>query len=207
MRFYAPQVLRTTLKQTLLRSPGLNGRPAAGRVSPTTWCECFAGVVIIPAGTSQRAKLRPRETVSQSARLLLPRPSHAVWRCRGLRFTCAQSRGHQPLHDMTAGKRLWDSLARPAHNRRTTRSRYIMGRTQSKYPCYRILSPKAQTVLLCMREYCLRDMFHLFNTREKKSRFLCLTGASPAALRALAISLAGAKPARAGIPAGEMSGC
>jgi hypothetical protein len=200
-------VLRASLKQTLTRSPSLNGHPAAGRVSPTTWRECFAGVVIIPAGTSQRAKLRPRATVSQPARLLLPRPSHAVWRCDRPWFTVDQSRDHQPLHDITADKRLWDTLARPANKRGTTRSRYIMDRTQSPYRYRRSRSAKALIVLLCMEEYCLRDMFHLFNTREKKSRFLCLTGASPAALRALTVSLAGAKPTRAGIPAGEMSGC
>jgi hypothetical protein len=66
---------------------------------------------------------------------------------------------------------------------------------------------KPLIVLLCMQGYSRRNMLHLFNTREKKSRFLYLTGASPAALRALALSLTGTKLARAGIPAGEMSGC
>ena len=37
MRSYPPQVLRTTLKKTLVHSPGLNGRPAASRVSITAW--------------------------------------------------------------------------------------------------------------------------------------------------------------------------
>ena len=37
MRSYPPQVLRTTLKQTLVHSPDLNGRPAASRVSITAW--------------------------------------------------------------------------------------------------------------------------------------------------------------------------
>jgi len=84
MRSYPPRVLCTTLKQTLVRSPGLNGRLAASRFSTTAWRWCLAGIVIIPAGTSKRARLRPRATVDQRARLFLPRRSHAVWRCHVL---------------------------------------------------------------------------------------------------------------------------
>jgi hypothetical protein len=105
MRSYASQVLRTTLKQTLVHSSGLNGRPAAIRVPTTAWRECLAGIVIVPAGTSKRAKLRPRATVNRRARLLLPRRCRPMWRCRGLRFTVDQSRGYQPLHDTTTGRR------------------------------------------------------------------------------------------------------
>lgn len=60
------------MKQTLMRSLGLNGRPAASRLSGTRWYECFAGMVIFPVGTSVREKLRPRGTVGQLTRLLLP---------------------------------------------------------------------------------------------------------------------------------------
>jgi hypothetical protein len=80
MRSQASQVLRATLKQTLVHPPGLNGRPAASRVLTTAWRECLAGIVIIPAGTSKRAKLRPRATVNQQARLLLPWLMSLVWR-------------------------------------------------------------------------------------------------------------------------------
>jgi hypothetical protein len=104
MRSCASQVLRTTLKQTLVHSPGLNGRPAASRVWTTAWCGCLAGIVIIPAGTSKRAKLRPRATVNQRARLLLPQRCSAMWRCRGLRFAVNQSRGHEPLYETKAGR-------------------------------------------------------------------------------------------------------
>jgi hypothetical protein len=94
MRSCASQVLRTTLKQTLVHSPGLNGHPAATRLPTAAWRGCLAGIVIIPAGTSKRAKLRPRATVNQQARLLLPRRCSAMWRCRGLRIAVDQSRGH-----------------------------------------------------------------------------------------------------------------
>lgn len=93
MQSHAPQVLRTTSKQTLVHSPGLSSHPAASRVSTTAWRGYLAGIVIIPAGTSTRAKLRPRATVNQRARLLLPQRCCAVWRCRGLRFAVDQSRG------------------------------------------------------------------------------------------------------------------
>jgi hypothetical protein len=57
MRAHASQVLRTTFKQTPVYSSDLNGRPAASRVSTTSWRGCLAGIVSIPASTSKRAKL------------------------------------------------------------------------------------------------------------------------------------------------------
>jgi hypothetical protein len=104
MRSYPPQVLQMTLKQTLVHSPGPNGRPAASRASTAAWRGCLAGVVIMSASTSKRAKLRPRATVDQRARLLLPQRCSAMWRCRGLRFAVDQSRGHEPLHETKAGR-------------------------------------------------------------------------------------------------------
>jgi hypothetical protein len=98
-RSYAPWVLRTTLKQTLMRSPSLNGHPAASRVSETTWRGWFVGIVIFLAGTSQHAKLRPS------------RPSASPLGC-SCRAACALCGGAidlrklltkvvagQPLHD------------------------------------------------------------------------------------------------------------
>ena len=178
-RSYAQRVLRTTLKQTLMRSSSLNGCPAASRVSKTTWRKCFAGIVINPVGTSQRAKLRPCATVSQPAQLLLLRPSHTVWRCGRLRFTVDQSRDHQPLHDITAWKWLWDTAARRAHNRRTTRSSCMMDRTRCPYRYHRNSSVKSLIVLLFVQEYCLHYLFHPFKNRKTKSRFLRLTCVSP----------------------------
>jgi hypothetical protein len=104
MRAYASQVLRSTLKQTLVYSSDLNGRPAASRLSTTAWRGCLAGIVTIPVGTSKRAKLRPRATVEQRARLLLPRRCSAMWRCRRLGLAADQSRGLQPHHDTTTGR-------------------------------------------------------------------------------------------------------
>ena len=59
MRSYALRVLRASLKQASMHSLGLNGCPETSRVSSIRWCECFVGIVIIPVGTSKRAKLRP----------------------------------------------------------------------------------------------------------------------------------------------------
>ena len=104
MRSYPPQALRTTLKQTLVHSPGLNGCPAASRASTAAWRGCLAGIVTIPVGTSKRAKLRRRATVNQRARLLLPRRCSAMWRCRRLWLAVDQSRGLQPHHDTPTGR-------------------------------------------------------------------------------------------------------
>jgi len=104
MRSYPPQVLRTTLNQTLVHSPGLNGRPTASRASIAAWRDCLAGIVIIPAGTFKRAKLGPCATVNLRARLLLPRRCRAMWGCRRLGLAVDQSRGRPPLHGTTAEK-------------------------------------------------------------------------------------------------------
>jgi hypothetical protein len=115
------------------------------------WRECFAGIVIIPAGTSHRAKLRPRAALSQQARLLLPRPSRAVWRCDWLWFTVDQSRDHQRLYDTASGKRYGINLL----DVRTTGAQHVRDTSWSKHKALIDVVAVSETLilLLYMHEY------------------------------------------------------